>query len=107
MHGELIHAEAAEQAGILLENADDFVQAAVEADHLADGVDVRKQGVGDGLANDDHVARVLQIELGDEAALGHRKERHGVGILRFDSAHDHALDVLIAVADFVRRLRPG
>jgi hypothetical protein len=46
------------------------------------------------LADDDHVAGVLQIELRNEAALGHREQRHGVGIVRFHAAHDHALHVL-------------
>jgi hypothetical protein len=37
----------------------------------------------------------------DEAALGHREQRHGVDIVRLDAAHDHALDVLGAVAELV------
>src|SRR5580658_8534617 len=44
---------------------------------------------------------MLQIELRYEAALGHREQRHGVAIIGFHAAHDHALHVLRSVGDLI------
>ena len=65
---ELVHAEAAEQARILLEHADHLVEPPVEPHRFADRIGVRKQRVGDRVADHDHVARVLLVELRDVTA---------------------------------------
>ena len=56
---ELVDAEAAEQAGILFEDADHFVGPAVEPHLLPMGSIMRKQRIGDGLADDDDGARMF------------------------------------------------
>ena len=99
--GELVYAEARKQALIRLEDADHFVPAAVQPHLLADRIDVGKQRIGNGASDDDHAARMVLIELRDEAPFGDGEKRKGLDVLRFDAAQEKTLDVRIAIANFV------
>ena len=67
-HGELVDAGADEEAGILLEDADYFVEAAVEAHDFSEGIDTGEQSVGNIGSNDHNGPRVCVVILRDEAA---------------------------------------
>src|ERR1043166_4675693 len=97
---ELIDAEA-EDAAVLFEHADDFVQLAVHAHLFPDGVRVREQRFGDGVADYHDGARVGFIEVGNEAAGGDGEERDGGGVIGRGAADDHAFDPLVFVGDVV------
>src|SRR6202521_2221916 len=99
--GECIHAGADEQAWVVLKDADDLVQVAVEPYRLAGGVGAREKRFIDGGAQHHHRPRVFLIEGADKAATPHREQWNRVGILRLRPAHDDLLDAAVAVGDEV------
>src|SRR5262245_58163540 len=98
---ELIHSEPAEQSGILLEHADHVIRPAIHPNRLANGVDLREQGIRDALADHGDGAVMFQIVLRDKAAGGDGELRHSLAKLGFGAAQKKSFHKLFAIADVI------
>ena len=66
--GEYVYAWADEQTLVMLKDADNFVEPAIDAHRFADGIRVGKERFANGRAQNHDGTRVLLIERADEAA---------------------------------------
>src|SRR6266478_2914347 len=81
---EDIHSRSDKQALVVLEHADHFVDAAVDAHSFA---------------KDDDRTGMLLIEGADEAAALDAEQGDGVDVLRLGAAHDDLLDAIVPAGD--------
>src|SRR5260370_33400660 len=96
---EDIHSRSDKQALVVLEHADHFVDAAVDAHSFAKGVGVGEKRFADGRSKDDDRTGRLLIEGADEAAALDAEPWEGVDVPRLGGAHDDLLDSIVPAGD--------
>ena len=96
---EDIHAGAEEQSLVVLENADDLVDAPVDAHGFPHRVRVREKRFADCCAQHHHRTRVLFVKRADEAAALDGEQRNCLRILRLSPADHNFFDAAISAGD--------
>src|ERR1700746_2286803 len=93
--GEDIHARSDKQTLVMLEYADDFIDAAIDPHRFAEGITGGEKRFAEGRSKDDDWARVFLVEGADEAPALDAKQRDGVNVLRLGATHDDFLDAIV------------
>src|SRR5262249_11343492 len=86
---------------VMGEDADDFIDGAVDADVLAESVAIGEKRFSDGGTEYNDGAGVLLVEGTDEAAAIDVEQRECSGVFRVGAADDYFFDGLVAAGDAV------